>query len=165
MFKIIKNLGHDGFISATPLGEGRTNARIIKLNWQHPLQENVLSLFLASEANEQERWQTMFKALESLTDFCILFGSVLRDPKHANDIDIMCVVSKKERFTLLDKTLLQIQRTQLKKIHGILLTEKELMNELQNGNRAYIDSIRQGAVLSGFGTFIAFIKHLHHEKN
>ena len=53
-----------------------------------------------------------------------------------------------------------MQQTQIKKIHAIDLTKKEINNELKNKNKAYIEALKKGAVLFGQEDFIKFIKDI-----
>lgn len=157
-FKVVKRLEEEGLVTIKALGKGRTSTALVKINWENPLIGKLFSLFLAEEANEHLRWQNAFKPTGNLTEFCILFGSVLKNPKEARDIDLLCILSGKERFIRLEKTLQEIQKTELKKIHAVQFTPTEFRSELKNRNPAFIDAVKKGIILYGQEKFIAFMK-------
>ena len=50
VWKILKRLSAEKYITVTPVGAGKTSASVIKINWDNPLVKKVLSLCLAEEA-------------------------------------------------------------------------------------------------------------------
>lgn len=159
IWKALKRLESKNLINLTPIGKGKTSAYEITLNWKNPLVERTLAMILTKDALKQEKWRYNFKELENQVDFLILFGSILHSPKEANDIDILNLVDKKN-FTKIDKIVRDVQITQNKKIHAIDVTKKELKEELNDKNKAYLDAFKRGIVLFGQEDFIKFIKNL-----
>ena len=131
----------------------------MKLNWFNPVTEKTLSLILTKESIKQQRWRVNFAELENNVKFLILFGSILNNPKEANDIDIFAVVNKK-KFKAIEEIIVKVQQTQLKKIHLVDLTEIEFSQELKKTNKAYIDTVKKGVILYGQDNFIQFMKDL-----
>lgn len=162
IWKSLKKMKLNDLIILTPVGTGKTSAYKIKLNWENPLLEKKIITSLLEDALKQNRWRYNFKELENKVDFLILYGSILHSPKEAGDIDILGVVKNEKKFIEMDKEINRIQLTQIKKIHSINFTKKELINELiiQN-NPAFIDAIEKGVVLFGQENFIKFIKSLN----
>ncbi len=160
IWKILKKLESDKLVVLTSLGNGKTSAYKVKLNWDNFLVEKNLSLSLAEESTRQQRWRFNFAELEKHVSFLLLFGSILHSPKEANDIDVFSIINNKEKFKIVNEILLKIQQAQLKKIHSIALTEKEFEQELRNKNKAYIDALGKGVVLYGQENFVQFIKKL-----
>ena len=160
IWKILRKLQDEELIKLSSIGNGKTNAYIVNLNWQNYLTEKTLELILTKEALKHKQWRFDFEKLENLADFLILYGSIIHTPKQANDIDVLEAVSDKKRFAEINKILLEIQKTQLKKIHLINLTPLELNSEIQSQNNAFIDTIKKGIVLFGQDKFIKFIKEL-----
>lgn len=159
VWKILKKLESDKYILLKAMGTGKTSTSLITLNWGNPLVEKTLSLYLTEEALKQRRWQLNFVELEKVTEFVILYGSILLFPQQANDIDILGVASKKNLVkiqTVIDK----VQKTQSKKIHSINFTENEFKIELERQNMAFIDTIRKGVILSGQENFVKFMKEI-----
>ena len=159
VWKILKNLEESQLILLESLGNGKTSTNEIKLNWTNLLVEKNLSVYLTQEALGYKKWRFNFERLEKEVEFFILFGSILNSPKEANDIDVLAIV-KKSKLVKVGEILLQIQRSQNKKIHSINLTRKEFDKELKKNNRAYLDAIKKGVVLFGQEAFVKFIKEL-----
>jgi hypothetical protein len=160
IWKIIKNLKKENLIDLIPMGSGKTSSFVIRLNWNNVLLKKRLSLILHKEALENSRWLENFKELEMKVDFLIIYGSILNNPKNANDIDLLSVISEKKAFVDIDKIKERIQLTSMKKIHLINFTRKEMLFELKNNNKAFLDSIKKGIVLFGYDNFIDFMKEI-----
>ena len=159
IWKILKKLEGNKYIALRSVGSGKTNTYLMNINWDNIIVEKALVLYLTEEAAKQRRWRANFAALEQEVDFLILYGSVLKFPKEANDIDIIGV-AKEKRLAKINDMISKIQQTQNKKIHSINLTQKEFGQELKKPNKAYLDAIRKGVVLFGQENFIKFMKEL-----
>ena len=159
IWKILKKLASGMYIFLRAVGAGKTSTFIITLNWENPLINKVLSLYLTEAAIKQRRWQVNFAGLEKIADFVILYGGILNFSQQANDIDILCVAPKKNFFKI-QKILDQIQKTQSKKIHSINFIKNEFRTELKKRNKAFIDAIKSGVVLFGQENFVEFMRGL-----
>ncbi len=159
-WKILKRLEKDKLINLAQVEKGKTNIYTITLNWDNPITEKTLALVLTKETVTQQRWVSNFTELKDKVDFLILYGSIIHSPKEANDIDILGIVSNGKNFIKIDNILEKIQKTQLKKIHSINFTPKELMYELKRPDKAFIDALKKGVVLFNHENFIDFIKKI-----
>ena len=157
IWKILKKLENEKYILLNAVGSGKTSTSIIMLNWDSPLVEKTLSLYLTEEALKQRRWQVNFLDLERVADFVILYGSILQSPQQANDIDILGVASKKN-FIKIQNIVDVVQKTQSKKIHSINFIESEFKAELKKQNKAFIDAIKKGIILFGQEKFVKFMR-------
>ncbi len=158
-WKSLRKLETQRYIELIPLGAGKTSAMMPKINWQSELTPKALSLYLAKEAMPYERWRNDFKKVEDHAEFLVLFGSMLHSPKEARDVDVL-VVAKKGNIAVISRLFHDIQKMQAKKIHYLTFTEQEFRNELHKPNKAFIDAIKKGAVLSGEDRFIRFMRRL-----
>lgn len=157
IWKILKKLEDSRFLILKAIGRGKTSASLISLNWENPLVEKTLSLYLTEEALKQRRWHVNFADLEKLVDFSILYGSILHSPQEAGDIDILGITAEKN-FIKIHKVIDKVQKTQLKKIHAINFTEGEFKAELEELNKAFIDAVKKGVILFGQENFVRFMK-------
>lgn len=160
IWKVLKRLEKSKYILLKPVGKGKTSTYLITLNWNYPLVEKTLSLYLTEEAIKHRRWQFNFAELEGIVHFLILYGSILHSPQQANDIDITGVVTGSKRFIATDEIINRVQITLFKKIHPIFFGPGELKKELLNQNRAFIDAIRKGVILFGQENFVKFMKEM-----
>lgn len=157
IWKILKKLEGGKYVSLNSAGKGKTSTSIIKINWENPLAEKMLSLYLTEEALKQRRWQVNFAELENSVDFTILYGSILHSPQEAGDVDILGIAPKKN-FVKIQVIIDKVQKTQSKKIHTINFTENEFKAELQKSNKAFIDAIKKGIILFGQENFVKFMR-------
>lgn len=159
IWKILKKLESEKYVVLKTAGRGKTSTFIIQLNWENPLVEKLLSLYLTEEALKQKRWQANFIDLERVTEFVILYGSILHSTLEANDIDILGIASKKN-LVKIHNVLDKAQKTQSKKIHSINFTEKEFKWELKKQNKVFIDALKKGVVLFGQDKFVTFMRRM-----
>ena len=160
IWKTLSKLSRENLICLKSIANTKKSASNITLNLKNSLTAKTLSLILEKEALNYKRWRNNFKKLEKPTFFTILFGSILHSPKEANDIDILVVAKTRKDFKAVESIILEVQQTQIKRIHAIDLTKKELKTELKNENKAYIESLKKGIVLFGQENFINFIEEI-----
>jgi len=154
IWKILKKLQSEDYIKLNSVGEGKTNAYIINLNWENIVIEKLLVTYLTEEAVKQIRWRKNFKDLEKEVDFLILYGSILYS-KQAKDIDLI-IVCRKNKFIKIQSIVNGIQKIQLKKIHNLNFTEIEFKEELKK--KPFMDAIGKGVVLFGQDKFVKFLE-------
>ena len=157
LWKILNNLSEDNMISLKSIANIKKSAVRVELEFKNPLILKTLSLLLTKESLHYGRWLSDFAELESHSDFIILFGSILTNPKEANDIDILAVAEKKD-FRAINEIKSKIQKTQAKGIHLIDLSKQEFEDELKKQNKTYIEALKKGVILFGQDNFIKFIK-------
>ncbi len=160
IWKVLKKLDGSKYIIVKTVGAGKTSTSIITLNWDNPLVEKMLSLYLTEEALKYRRWQVNFAKLENVINFLILYGSILHSPQKANDIDIVGVVTGSNRFIGTEGIINEVQKTQTLKIHSIFFGPEELEKELSQQNKAFIDAIKRGIILFGQEKFVKFMRRI-----
>lgn len=160
VWKSLKRLVENKLIIFERLNKARTSAAIIKINWKNPITEKTFSLLLTKKALEHERWLENFAKLDVDVIFLLLFGSIINNPKKANDIDIILIAKNKQSFNTINTKIMKIQQTQFKKIHNIDLTKEEFISELKKQNKAYLDAVKKGVILYGQENFIDFVKNI-----
>jgi DNA-binding Lrp family transcriptional regulator len=159
-WKVLKKMQSDKLINLSPVGSGKTSTYNISLNWDNPLVEKTLALSLTEDALKNQRWLSNFAELRGKVDFLIIYGSIIHSPKEANDIDILCLVSNKNKFLEIEESIKKIQKTQLKNIHALSFTQAEFRQELEKPNKVFIDAIKKGIILFGQENFIKFVKSI-----
>jgi len=163
-WKTLKSLQSQRFITLTAIGEGKTSVCTARLNWDNPLVEKSLALYLTEEAVKQRLWRFNFAELENITSFIVLYGSILHSPKQANDIDLV-VVSKNKNLRNIYHAVANEQISQSKKIHMVDFTEKGFKQTLTKPNKAFIDAVKKGIILFGQENFIRLIKNIILQKS
>ncbi len=158
IWKAVKKLEAGEMVKLKQIGNKKNSIYEVHLNWENPLLEKTLILALEHEATSQRRWAVNFAELKELANFVILYGSILHSPQKANDVDIMGVISKKNNFSKFERIVMNIQKTQLKKIHAITFSPGGLNGELNRPNIAFINAIKEGVILFGQDKFVAFLR-------
>ena len=97
--------------------------------------------------------------MEKVTDFVILYGSILTSAQQAHDIDILGITPIKN-FVKIQQIIDSVQKTQPKKIHSLNFTQIEFKTELKKQNSALTDSIKKGVILFGQEKFVQFMKEI-----
>lgn len=159
-WKVLKKLEMEKLITLSQIGTGKTSTYSIILKWDNPLTEKTLALALTEDALKNQRWLTNFAELGNKVDFLIIYGSVIHSSKEANDIDILGIVSNKNKFLDIEESIKKIQKTQIKKIHILNFTPTEFKQELEKPNKVFINAVRKGIILFGQEKFIKFIRGL-----
>ena len=154
IWRILKKLESKNLITLTQVGDGRTNAHLINLNWNNFLIEKLLNLYLTEEALQEQRLIKDFeklnvKDIEDIVDFLII---------HENNI--ISVVSQKRKIIKIHPS----EEFAEEKINYINLTELEFVKELMRPNKDFVDAVKKGSVLLGQGKFIQLMKNLHLKK-
>ncbi len=157
-WKAVKKLEAEKLVTVSTLGESKTSIQMVSLNWQNPLVEKYLALYLTEDALKQQRWRSNFQELEGKLDFLIIFGSIINAPKEANDIDIISIVSD-GNFQKIERILQKVQKTQSLKIHALNLTPEEFRLELGKSSGAFVEAVKKGVVLFGQEKFIEFMRN------
>ena len=158
MWKALKRMQSEKLIMLLSIGAGKTSTYSISLNWDNVLTGKKLELILTEDAVKNQRWLNNFAELEEKVDFLIIYGSVLNSSKEANDIDILGVVSNKNKFIEIEKSIAKIQKTQIKKIHALNFTQTEFKQEIEKPNNAFIDAVRKGVIIFGQDKFLKFMR-------
>ncbi len=159
-WKLLKRMQSENLISLSRIGSGKTSVYSAGLNWDNPVVEKTLAVALTEDALRNQRWMNNFAGFEGNVDFLILYGSSIKSPDDANDIDIVGVTSGKNKFVKIKESVRNAQKTQIKKIHSINFTPAEFMHELRKQNKAFVDAVKKGIVLFGQEKFVEFMRRM-----
>ncbi|MEK6824740.1 MAG: hypothetical protein AABY02_02690 [Nanoarchaeota archaeon] len=91
--KILKKLEKDKILVGRKLGQ----ATFYKLNLNDLYARRVMEVLLTKEARDKaQRWISEFKEVFSYADIVIIFGSMIKNPAHASDIDLLLVFKSRK---------------------------------------------------------------------
>lgn len=153
--KIFKKLGENNLIKGRCLGK----AVFYRINFNDEYTCKIIETLLIAQAREKaSRWLEEFKDIFKDTEIIIIFGSVIRNPKEAKDIDVLFVFEKKKYRKITD-FVENKNKILIKKIHNIFQTMEDLNINLKN-NKAIQDAVRTGYVLYGQNKLIEAIKNV-----
>ena len=155
-YKILKKL--EGIRVIMPENIG--NAIYYRINFNEEVAAKLSEFVLVqNELNTYSQVQAVdLKQLRDISLSCILFGSILTKGKEANDVDILLIIEKKDLkkvISVLDK----IKNLKPKKIHEMLQTKEDLINNIRKNDEVILDIIRTGKVLWGAEMIVGAIKN------
>ena len=151
--KMLKNMEKEKLVIGRKLGK----AVFYKPNLEDIYTIKIIETLLIREArNKAARWLHEFEDVFKDTKILIIFGSIIKNPAYANDIDILFVFEKKN-YKKISAFINEKNKTLLKKIHSIPQTMKDLKENLKK-NEAIKEAIRTGYVLHGFNKLVGVIK-------
>lgn len=151
--KIFKRLEKERFLVSKKLGK----ATFYKLNLNEVYVRKIIETLLIGESMDKaQRWIDEFKAVFEYTEIVIIFGSIIKNPKNAGDIDVLFVF-KNKNYKKISEFVYEKNKVLFKKIHEIPQTMEDLKVNLKK-NPAIIDALRTGYVLHGHDKIIGVIK-------
>ncbi len=155
-YKILKKLEQQRILLAKKIG----NNLIYKINFSEDLSLETCQITL----NEKEispylrTWINDLKPLKELTEMALLFGSILTKEKQAGDVDLL-LVFEKENLGQVQERIKKINQIKSKKIHAVIQTQEDLLDNIKKRDSAILEEIRTGLVLWGRNIFVEAIKH------
>ena len=154
--KMLKNLKSQKILTSREFGK----AVFYKINFGDEYIIKLMSILLMEEAREKaSRWLSEFKELLECVDIAIIFGSIIRNPKTANDIDLL-IVFKKERYSMIEKEINQKREISSKVIHVVKQTPDNLIKNLKKKDEVVLNIIKSGYVLQGYEKLVKIIENV-----
>ncbi len=123
-------------------------AIFFKANLSDNYTKESISLALFEEARAKARWLEEFKEIYPLSKIVILFGSILRNPEKAKDIDLLVIVEEKN-MKAVEKVIEKKNEVMLKKVHLSEQRMSDLKENIKKNNPALLDAIKTGIILHG----------------
>ena len=155
-FKAMKNLERRNWIIGTKMGK----AVFYKVNLKDYYAFRIMETLLINEARiKASRWLDEFKDLFKYTEILIIFGSIIKDSKKANDIDLLTVF-KKENNNKINDLIKERRLISTKPIHIIKQTTKDLENNLKKSDKVILNAVKNGYVLHGHEKLLEVIKNV-----
>ncbi|MDP3026839.1 MAG: nucleotidyltransferase domain-containing protein [Nanoarchaeota archaeon] len=153
--KIAKRLEKEGILISKELGK----AKFYKINLDNDYTKQYIKFLLKREAEQAsayvKRWINEIKKIKNAYS-AVLFGSVLKKEKEANDIDVLLITDQK-KFSALKKEIEEINCLNNKKLHPIYQTKKDLKDNIKKSDEPVLNAIK-GVVVFGEDTVIGLIK-------
>ncbi len=155
-YKILKKLELQKILSSQRIG----NNIIYKVNFEGDVTSDVCQFVLAEKETTPylRTWINDIQLLKEITEMAILFGSILTKEKQAGDVDVLLVFPK-ENISKVQEQIKKINQIKSKKLHAIVQTKEDLLNNTKKRDSALLEEIRTGIVLWGRNIVVEAIKH------
>jgi hypothetical protein len=155
VWKTIKNLEKDNYLKLKPLESLRKKVYTIGINWDNPLVEKTLEMYLVGETLNYDEWTKNFKNLGNVLDFLILSKG-----KESHKI---IGVTQKGKFIRIQKPA-NIEELEGKEVETSSVTNLDFFQGLKNQKEEYAKALGDGIILFGQDSFIRFMKQVHLNK-
>jgi predicted nucleotidyltransferase len=153
--KIARKLEKQGILLSKQLGK----AKFYTINFKKDYVAHYLKFVLKREIEQAQPyvkvWANEIKKIKS-ADSAILFGSVLKKEKEANDIDVLFITDKK-KFLKLKEEVKQINQINTKKLHPIYQTKEDFIENIKKENKVVLDALK-GLIILGEDLVIEILK-------
>jgi predicted nucleotidyltransferase len=154
--KILKSLHKHGLLTAKQMGK----ATFYKINLSDYYAFRTIETLLIQESRENaSRWLSEFQDLFKEVQIAIIFGSIIRQPKQANDIDLLLVFTQKD-LKNVKLTINEKNRILLKPIHSIMQSPDDINNNLNKKDPVVLSALSTGYVLHGYDKLIEVVKNV-----
>ncbi len=153
-FKALHSLEEDGIV----LGKDFGKARFFKVKLKDDYAAKNVETLLMEEAKPYERWKDEFKQLFKYTDVVIIFGSFVKNPKSANDIDILLIFNEKHNKKVTE-IIKEKNELLTKKLHPIKQTITDFKSNLKKKDKVILNALKEGIVLQGYEKYVELIRH------
>lgn len=154
--KIAKRLEKEQLLTSKQLGK----AIFYKMNLPNEYAQQYVNFLLKRERETAQpyikRWITEIKKIKN-ADIILLFGSIIRKQKEANDIDVLIITDQK-RFESVKREIESINAMNPKKIHPVYQTRKDFLENIKKGDKIIIDAIK-GVIVYGEDILIKIMQH------
>ncbi len=153
--KIAKRLEKENILISKEFGK----AKFYKPNFNSDYVKQYIKFLLKRESEQApayiKRWVSELKKIKS-ADSIILFGSILKKYEEARDIDVLLITDDK-RFSKLKKEIEDINLINVKKLHPLYQTEKDLKENIKKHDKPVLDAIK-GIVIFGEDKIISLLE-------
>ena len=153
-FKAMKSLQKRGLVVGKKMGR----AVFYKVNLEDYYTLRIMETLLISDSRAKaSRWLDEFEGLFAHAEIIIVFGSIVKDSKKANDIDLLAVL-KKEKAALLNSAVKERRLISTRPIHLIKQTLQELGSNLKKRDKVILNILKNGYVLWGYEKLLGVLK-------
>lgn len=158
-FKALNELEKDVIAKGKNYGK----ARFYEINYDEEYALKNVETLLMEESKRYQRWQDEFKDLYRYSEIVILFGSMVKNERKANDIDLLLVFDKKYNEKV-NASIKDKDELLTKKIHPVKQTPDDIRMNILKEDKVILDAIRTGIVLHGYEKYVELIKECHDQK-
>lgn len=154
--KILKNLQKQGLLISKQFGK----AVFYKINLEDYYTFRTMETLLIYEARERApRWLSEFKELFKDVEIAVIFGSIIRNSKKANDIDLLLVFTQK-KMKSVKNFIDEKNKILLKPIHPIMQSPNDIEKNLKKKDPVVLNALSRGYILHGYDKLIKVVKHV-----
>ncbi|MBU2638979.1 MAG: nucleotidyltransferase domain-containing protein [Nanoarchaeota archaeon] len=152
--KLFKRLLKENLVISRQIGKSIN----YRLNFDEAYVSQLIAFLLADEANGFKRWKEEFKEIFQEGRIIMIYGSAIKNYASAHDIDIVVVMDKKD-IKEINKFINKKEGMLPKKLHAIMATQQDLLENLKKRNKAIIDIVKNAVILYGQDKYVEIMKN------
>ncbi len=154
--KILNKLKNEGILKIKQIA----NIKSYKLDFENEKTEKILELaFIPDNLEGRIKIRaTDLKLLKTITSACILFGSYITSKQKPEDLDTLFILNK-EKFELYKKELNKVNDLSPIKIHDLIQTTKDLVQNIKKQDPVIKDILLKGIVLWGSDKIVEAVEN------
>ena len=137
--KIAKRLEKENILKSKSIGK----AKVYKLNMENDYVKDYIKFLLKREAEQApaniKMWLNELRKIKN-ADIAVLFGSILRK-KEVKDVDALLITDQK-RFSKLKKEVESINLINIKKLHPMYQSKKDIRMNIKKEGKAILNAIK-----------------------
>ncbi len=151
--KLFKRMLNENLVISRQIGKSIT----YRLNFDEPYVSQLIAFLLADEANSFKRWKEEFKGIFKEGRIVMIYGSAIKNYAQAEDIDIMIVMNKND-VKEVNKFVNKKEEILPKKLHSLIMTQHDLLENLKKRNKAMVDIVKNAIVLYGQDKYVEIMQ-------
>ena len=152
--KILKNLKSMDILVGKKMGK----AVFYKVKLDDEYVFRLISLLLMEESRiKAPRWLSEFKALFEYVEIAVIFGSVVKRPENARDIDLL-IVFKRNKHDLVARIINERRKISSRPIHQVKQEYDDLISNMKRKDEVLLNIVKTGIVLQGHEKLVGAIR-------
>ena len=155
--KALNSLEKNNLVTGKILGK----AKFYKINYNDEYARKTIELLLMDESKKYPKWKDEFKEFQ--VKILVIFGSIIKNEKEAQDIDILIVYNEKDNEQI-NKIIKEKNSILTKKIHPIKQTYEDIKNNILKKDKILINAIKDGIVLKGQEEIVRLMQEVTSKK-
>lgn len=156
-YKILKKFGKEEILTVKKIA----NIKSYKLNLKNENTVRLLELAFSDVLEGRVKLRAEdFQSLRPITRASIVFGSYITSKQKPCDLDVLFILDK-ANFEQYKKTLAKVQDITPLKIHDVIQTNYDLLQNLKNNNPVIFEALKSGVVLWGAGMIVKVIRNAY----
>ena len=153
---ILTNLEDENVLKHEDIG----NLKSFNINFNEKSRSYLSLAYTEKLTNKLENRKRELEPLKENSKTAIVFGGYLHK-KDPNDIDILFILTKNEDYSKFNKKLRELGHIVPVKVHAILQTKKDIIENIKKKDKIIIEALRDGVLLWGNKVIVGVLEHVN----
>ena len=153
---ILTNLEHENILNHEDIG----NMKSFNIKFNEKSKSYLNLAYMGELTNKLENRKRELEPLKENSKVAIVFGGYLHK-KDPNDIDILFVLNKNGDYSNFNEKLREIGHIIPIKVHAILQTKKDIIENIKKKDKIIIEALRNGVLLWGNKFIVEVLEHVN----